>query len=124
VDQGDLSTSYGYQNLDASEYKIVPGKIYSETFADTSEVQNLDFSELLKNGYAYLKLKQLPEKSYTALPLNLVSEDFQVPQKLHPGIGANFFLEKDGKPEYAVINGFLVELKKAPEEIINAMVFP
>ena len=123
VDQGDLSTSYGYQNLDASEYKIVPGKIYSETFADTSEVQNLDFSELLKNGYAYLKLKQLPEKSYTALPLNLVSEDFQVPQKLHPGIGANFFLEKDGKPEYAVINGFLVELKKGSEEIKNALIF-
>lgn len=123
VDQGDLSTSYGYQDLDASAYTLVPAKIYPQTFADTSEVQNLDFSELLKNGYGYLKLEQLPQKSYTNLPLNLVSEDYQVSQNLHPGIGANFFLEKNGKPEYAVINGFLLDLKQGAEKIKNALIF-
>ena len=123
ADQGDLSTSYGYNTLDAAEYKLRFGKVYPETFKDTSALKHLDFSDLLKRGYTYIKLENLPKKtSFTELPIHLVPENFKAPVELEPGTPATFFLEKDGKFPYAVINGFLVKPEGDLSEIENALI--
>ena len=122
-DQGDLSTSYGYNNLDAAEYELKFGKVYPETFKDISALKNLDFSDLLKRGYAYLKLENLPQDTaFTELPIHLVPEDYKAPVELQPGTPATFFLEKNGQFPYAVINGFLVEPDSDLSEIENALI--
>ena len=122
-DQGDLSTSYGYDELDASEYKLKFGKIYPKTFKDIAALQNVDFASFLKEGYAYVRLENLPQqKPFTDLPVNLVGKNFEPPKTLEPGMPATFFLEKNGEMEYAVINGFLLKPEGDLKKVKNSLV--
>ena len=124
VDQGDLSTSYGYRQIDASEMRLVFGKIYPETVASEKELKELDPIGLLKNGYAYVKVdSSLQKDKFSNYPLNLVSEDFKVNNELHPGKDANFFLYKDEEVKYAVINGFLTEPEEAQSNVENTLIY-
>ncbi|MDX1427359.1 MAG: M14 family metallopeptidase [Salegentibacter mishustinae] len=117
-DQGDLSTYYGYEEFDASGYKFVQGKIYPEIFDNLEEFQQVNISEILKEGYSYVVLKELPKDDFTKLPINLVTEDFEIPENLQP----NFFLKKDRNLEYAVINGFFIDLSKENFDVGNALI--
>ncbi|UBZ07521.1 M14 family metallopeptidase [Salegentibacter mishustinae] len=117
-DQGDLSTYYGYEEFNASGYKFEQGKIYPETFENLERFQQENISEILKEGYSYVVLKELPEDDFTKLPINLVTEDFEIPDILQP----NFFLKKDGNLEYAVINGFFIDLSEEKFDVENALI--
>jgi hypothetical protein len=118
TDRGDLSTSYGYEEFNAEGYRIkIPG-IYEKELS-MAEVEQLDFHSLLKDGYAYVRVKDLPEdKKFTEYPLHLVSPGYE--PKKEPG--ATFFLKKNGQTEYAVINGFLIDLSKEDLDIENALI--
>ncbi|GGW78170.1 M14 family metallopeptidase [Salegentibacter mishustinae] len=117
-DQGDLSTYYGYEEFEASGYKFEQGKIYPETFENLEKFQQVNISEILKEGYSYVVLKELPKDDFTKLPINLVTEDFEIPENLQP----NFFLKKDGNLEYAVINGFFIDLSEEKFDVENALI--
>ncbi|WP_231563314.1 M14 metallopeptidase family protein [Salegentibacter sp. Hel_I_6] len=117
-DRGDLSTFYAYKELEASAYKLVEGKVYPKTFKNIARLQEKDILKILKAGYAYVALKELPQEDFIEIPINLVAEGFNKPDSLQP----NFFLEKDGKLEYAVINGFLVDLSAEKYEVKNALI--
>ena len=119
ADQGDLSTSFGYETIDASGYTLQPGKIYSKTLPDVNAVSKMDFSELLSEGIAYVKVRNLPKgQSATQFPVMIVGEKFTVPERVEVGRNATFFLEKDGVQEYAIINGFVIKLDE-PSPVIN-----
>ena len=122
ADQGDLSTSHAYEEVDASDFKLRFGQVYPQTFQDTSALTDLNFSSLLQEGYSYVRVKNLPEdRSFIEFPVNLVGENFSIPDKLEPGAPATFFLEKNGEIEYAVINGFLLkpeDFKKVENALI------
>ncbi|PKD16574.1 peptidase M14 [Salegentibacter salinarum] len=118
ADRGDLSTFYGYEEFDASGYELVQGKIYPETFEDLAEFQRQNISQILREGYAYVVLKELPEENFTELPVNIVSKDFKISENLQP----HFFLQKDENLEYAVINGFLIDLSKENFGLENALI--
>lgn len=111
VDQGDLSTYYGYETFDASGYKVVPPKVYPKT---VKVVDSEVFSESpWKNGYGFIKWELLPAPSHVKMPVNIVSKVFNLPRfVLKPGINPTFFLEKEGRLTHAVINGFLLDLSK------------
>ena len=115
VDQGDLSTYYGFETFNASGYKIVPPKVYPKT---VTTIDNNVFSEnQLKNGYGFIKWEELPATSFAKMPVNFVPEKFELPEfVLKPGVNPNFFLEKDGKLTHAVINGFLLDLNRPLDE--------
>lgn len=118
ADRGDLSTNYAYKALDAKGYKLVKGKVYTESFQDIAELEEQDIKELLINGFAYVRLKELPVQNFSDLPINIVAEDFEVSEALD----ANFFLQKEGKLKYAVINGNLIDLFGTDFEINNALI--
>ncbi|PRX42866.1 M14 family metallopeptidase [Salegentibacter salegens] len=118
ADRGDLSTFYGYEALDASGYKLVAGKLYPESFQNLAELQQENISEILRDGYAYVALNELPEEDFTEIPINIVSEEFKISESLQP----HFFLEKDGELEYAVINGFLIDLSDEKFQVENALI--
>ena len=126
ADQGDLSTNYGYETLDGTGFKIVPGKVFPEVQESMEDLEKLDFSSLLEQGYSYVKVRDIPkEKNSTTFPLHVVGENFEVPQHLEPGMNPTFFLKKEGHPGYAVVNGFIYLMKGAnPENLIeNALIF-
>lgn len=119
ADRGDLSTNYAYNSKNFTGYKLISGKVYPEISPDLAAVGKLNFKKLLEKAYAYIPVENLPEKeNFTDYPLNLVSPGY----KVSGDISHSFFLEKDGKIEYAVINGFLVKIGETPSEVENALI--
>lgn len=108
VDQGDLSTYYGYETFDATGYTIVPP---SSTERNTGSLSSSAAMALLKKGIAY-RVGLLPKRGFfTTEPVHRVTKapntsDF----RLAVGQNPTFFLKKDGKITHAVINGFLIDV--------------
>lgn len=124
TDQGDLSTYYGYNTFDAEGYRVVAANVYPSTIDNLSEVKKMDLLELLRSGFGYIRLQSLPAgMEQSPIPLNLVSETYQAPSlRLNVGINPTFFLQKDGKLGYAVINGFLIDLNDGKGDFGNALI--
>lgn len=125
IDMGDLSTYYGYESLDASDLRLSWGEVYPETLQDTAAVEQLDFWELFSKGIAYVRVEHLPaDLTWSPYPVHLVSGSFKVPKgPLDVGDNPTFFLLKDGKPEYAVVNGFLYHIPTREGRGRNSMVY-
>lgn len=125
LDQGDLSTYYGYETLDASGYTIKQAKAYPTTLNTFEEVKALNFKDVLKQGYGYVRMSTIPLKQVNSpFPFHLIGKKYTVPElNLAPGINPTFFLEKAGKIEYAIINGFLVNLQETNIDVPNSMIF-
>lgn len=125
MDQGDLSTYYGYETLNAEGYGIEEGKVYPKMLNSINNLSEIDIYQLLKDGYTYLRIEHLPEnKKYVAEPIHLIGKEFKAP-KLKINVDANptFLLTKDGEIKYAVINGFLIRLDEKGNNFKNALVY-
>ncbi len=128
VDQGDLSTSYGYDTFDATGYKIVPPKVTDQVVAGVAKLDRLiDYEGWVEGGFGYLRMTKIP-KDKTHLPsgINLITENLRLPEfQLKVGENPTFFLEKEGKLTHAVINGFILDLSQPFEDqnFGNALIF-
>ena len=125
IDQGDLSTYYGYETLDAKGYRIMPGKVYPEVVQSMQELKAVNTVMLLKAGYTYIRMEKLPEALLESpVPLNIVGKSFQLPKfTFEVGVNPTFLLEKDGMFKFAVINGFLIDLETGKGNFKNAMIY-
>ncbi|UMB61980.1 peptidase M14 [Lutibacter sp. A80] len=125
ADQGDLSTFFGYETLDAENYSIEAGKTYPKVFKAIKEIEDLDIYKLLKDGYTYVKVENLPENSrFINKPIHLVNPVFEAPKlKIKVGVNATFLLKKKGEIKYAIINGFLINLDNSKTNFRNALIY-
>ena len=118
IDQGDLSTYYGYETFEAEGYTLKEGGVYSKTLNSVDELEQLDIVELLSSGYTYIRMKRIPESLPAApFPINLIGSTYEIPPfHLEVGINPTFLMEKDGQIKFAVINGFLIDIEKARQQ--------
>lgn len=125
VEKGDLSTFYGYETLDATGYRLIEGQVYPETIKTMKDLQSMDIYELLKSGYTYVRLAQFSQNDKAvSLPINILGKDQKVPGFfVNIGNNPNFVLQKDGSVDYAVINGFLINLKTKESNFKNAIFY-
>ena len=125
IDQGDLSTYYGYETLDAQGYTLWPGKVYPYAIKSMKELAEVDINFLLRSGYTYIRMAKLPKNPEEAnLPIHLLSMDYNVPDfHLQVGINPTFILAKDNKARYAVVNGFLIDLSTGKGNFKNGMIY-
>ena len=125
IDQGDLSTYFGYETFNAKGYIARAGKTYSKTFNSLKDISADKAIELLKDGYLYVIVKHIPEtKMDFSMPIIPVLEGTKAPKNLsfYVGVKPNFFLEKNGELKYAVVNGFLIDLKSANGNFKNSVI--
>ncbi len=125
LDQGDLSTYYGYETFDASGYTIKPGKVFPETLKSVEVLGKLKIESLLKSGYTYVRLENIPKDMLASpFPVHIIGKKYEIPE-LNVEVGSNptFLLEKNGKIEYAVINGFLIDIDQGTNDFGNAMIY-
>ena len=124
VDQGDLTTYYGYETLEGKDFTIAAGKVYPKTLASLKDVEQLKVMDLLRSGFTYVRVENIPkDKNSITLPINVIGKNYKVPPfNMRVGIIPNFLLEQQGKPRYAVINGFLIDLKSGEGNFKNALI--
>lgn len=115
-DLGDLSTHLGHETFDATGYTLIEPR-YSQEAVTSGRGQQLfvlnDF-ELLRKGIGFIRMGNIPPgQKIIKSPMNAVRQDYEAPRfLLRPGINATFFLEKNGELTHAVINGYLLDLKR------------
>ena len=109
---GNLSDRYGYRELDATGLVAVPGRVHRRTRRRVRALQRLKAHRLLKKGYTTVRVKNISglDTLRKTVDLDLIPKGEEPYYGLLLGNRPNFILEKDGKPTYAVVNGFLYEL--------------
>jgi hypothetical protein len=123
TDIGDLKDWYGYTDLDGLDLIVYPGLVWQQPFTELAEISSEKASELVKQGYIFVKVLQTCIESYVDLPINVVPDNF-IP---HPGpvfeARANFLLKSStGELKYVLINGFLWKLGEPVPDNINGLV--
>lgn len=124
TDQGDLSTYYGYETLDATEYTVVPGKVHTKTMNSIADVTQLDPLSLLRKGVVYVRVNNInQEQKQLPVPLTVITKNAILPDfRINEGAAATFLLQKNGQFKYAVVNGFLINLSTGKGHFKNALV--
>jgi hypothetical protein len=111
VDKGDLSVFYGYQEVDAEGLQFKPGNFWKGTYSSLADITEEKALELLKQGYMGISVKEENKGQKHQLPLVVVSEEKAFNTGHQIGNPANFFLQKEEEIIYAIINGFVIDLK-------------
>jgi len=124
-DIGDLSQFHGFEEFDAKEMIIVPGKNYSEIIRSEDELEALDFSELLKAGFTTIKMSNHKDSDkFTLKPINIINEK----DERAPDIGleqpADILILKGEEVVQTIVNGFLVNTSQENLGVKNALVYP
>lgn len=109
ADIGDLSTFYGYEEPDMNGYQLILPKHF-----ENSDNKKIDIEELLHRGIAFVKHNSQNDKSWTNDAMNYYVNT-KPDNNLAIDSYANFFLAKKDKIEFAVINGFLIDLTQKLE---------
>jgi hypothetical protein len=117
-DIGDLQDFYGYQDLDVSGLKFIPAEKYDNILLidqlDHNLIQNLLRKGIttvhIRDGEAAGKLHQFP--------INIVSSESFLSEGL-PKLGsmANFFIGTDENIRYAIVNGYVLDLTVANQDL-------
>lgn len=125
IDKGDLSTFYGYETLDATGYRLIEGKEYPKVIQTMDDLKNMDIYGLLKQGYTYVRLAEFSQQDKDiSIPINILDKDQKVPGfYVNIGNNPNFVLQKDGRVDYAVVNGFLINLNTKETNFKNAIFY-
>jgi hypothetical protein len=73
----------------------------------------MDFGELHRQGYTHIRLQSVPKRwEVDRLPFRVIAADAKSPANtVRLGENPAFFLIKDGKREFLVVNGFLYKLE-------------
>ncbi|MFD1770905.1 M14 family zinc carboxypeptidase [Sphingobacterium suaedae] len=110
-DIGDLDESFGYDELDAEGLFFVTGKTYPQTFESIEQIPTARAFELLKEGFIAVRVQARGQERLHNLPLVVFTQQhFAATQQLALGGTTNFFLGNSQGLQYAIVNGYLINL--------------
>lgn len=111
-EMGDLQNTFGYDEIELEGYQAVPGNIRPGVIT-WQEAQKLDHMALLRDGFTDVQVSSWPESlELSKLPVLLIRPKSNPASPGNSGLinlgsSGSILLQKDGKTEYAVVNGFL-----------------
>lgn len=116
VDIGDLSTFFGFDTLDAKNYRLEFGKVYEKILSDYKQLKKINAERLLKEGFTTIiyqgDFKYIKENSLIDLMISTTKQPFRESRKLL-GHSANFILRDEiGVIRYLVVNGKVIRVEK------------
>ena len=115
-DLGDMQIFFGLETLDATGLQYKEGKVYPTPFESVKELSVEKAMELLGQGYLAIQVKKDTAKAIHGLPLVVLKSATTYSGGWTTGAAPNFFLTKDGKYKYALVNGYLIDLDRIPKE--------
>ncbi|WP_407430162.1 M14 family zinc carboxypeptidase [Arcticibacter sp.] len=112
---GDMHNNYGYHEVDASSFVSIPGKVITMKKGEWEKLSLESEAALLRQGYLYVRFsdQRSPAGPVRNRLLNLMNGISVSSRPIALYQYPNFVLAASGgKPAYAVVNGFLVDLSK------------
>ena len=109
-DLGDMQVYYGIETLDATDLEYTEGKVYEMEFENLDAISNEKAIDLLRKGYLAVKVKNASKNELHQLPILVLKGTEKYPFGWMTGATPNFFLARDGKLKYAIVNGYLIDL--------------
>ncbi len=122
VDFGDLSTFYGYKEIDLSGYEVKPGKIYPQQINSIENLHGFDFQKIYSEGCTSFFCPSNELKTgIVPYPINIQPVN-EIKKEIELNNTADYVILKNNKVHYVVINGFLYNLIADSGEIKNGAV--
>lgn len=121
AEMGDQELVFGYDEIDASGLKFTPGEVKTMTKSEWDKLSLQQELDLIKEGYLFVKWSdgKSPTGAIKNRLLNLTNNSQNSIQIVGIGQSAQFLLSRDGKPVYAVVNGYKVDLSKPAKVLGN-----
>ena len=111
ANMGDMTTYYGYEDINAEGLKAIPGNVFPYVIKDISELNESYIMSMLEMGYTTVRVKHLPlGRDFSQLPINLIASNKNQDNEIILGAKPNFVLAKDDNVHYAIVNGFIFNL--------------
>jgi hypothetical protein len=112
-DIGDLSTSFGYEELDAKGLRLTQGRIYPQVITTKRELDQLNFQNLLREGFTTVMTSfSMPPWESTKFPLQLISAGQFPETSVTVGSNPALILKNGEMIVAAVVNGGLIQVKE------------
>ncbi len=122
-DIGDLSTFYGYDEIDCSSMVVKPGSTMPDTLKNLKQLEMLKFTELYKQGYTSVRVKDIDTNYiYSESPIIVLSTERKFNNKIRVGNIADLTIWQNEKVRFVVINGFLYDLISNKNYILNGLI--
>jgi hypothetical protein len=124
-DIGDLSTFYGYEDIDLNGYSITDGAIKDTTISSLEDIKNFDFSSLYSRGFTGIStnIENISSRS-TKFPINIYLKKTYSPDNyIEMGELANYVISDNNGIKFVIINGFMYDLMNRKGSIRNALIF-
>lgn len=118
---GDQELVFGYDEIDGTGLKFTPAKIKSMSRAEWEKLSPNQELDLIKDGYLFVKWSDAksPVGAIKNRLLNLTNNNESPVQEAGIGQGAHFLLTREGKPVFAVVNGYKVDLNEPANVLSN-----
>jgi hypothetical protein len=118
---GDVELSHGYDEIEASSLTLTPGNIKLMRKSEWEALSPQQEFDLIRDGYLFVKWTDAtsPSGPLSARLLNLTNKEINPIQNASIGQQAQFLLSKDGKPVYALLNGYVLDLNKDVTDVPN-----
>lgn len=123
-DMGDLTGYYGIEEYCLDSFEALCGKEYTEVIGSYSDLDRLNFEDLLKEGITTVKVKKdLPKDDFSKYPILIKSSEISAKMDNIAVNSPAFFLLRKGKDiKFAVINGFLYNLVTSTNDVYNSCI--
>ncbi len=122
-DVGDLSTYFGYDEYDLEGMTVAPGEVLDEPVDSLKSLEDIDFNELHRRGFTYVKLSTMPDDLQSVpFPIDILKNEEKDDPKFGENRAANFIIHENGDIRFVVINGFLIDLLSGKGDVLNGVV--
>jgi len=122
-DIGDLSTYFGFDEIDCAGLTIDTALTFPEKFDSFDEIKCTDILPILEKGYSFVQVDSIETtERHSKIPINLISSKKLKKQKIGIGKNANFRLLKNGVTKLVCVNGFLFDVQSGKNYIHNGLI--
>jgi hypothetical protein len=115
-DLGDMQVYFAFETLDATGLEYTAGKVYPTAFESVEDISEQKAMELLREGFLAVKVKAGEARQLHELPILVLKTTEKFSGGWMTGSTPNFFLAKDGKLKYAIVNGYLIDLENLKKQ--------
>lgn len=120
---GDLSTFFGYDELDCKGMKLEQANIYPDKFENLDKLNEIDLTKIIQGGYSFVIIDSIEtEEKFTSLPINILQSGSDYKNNFGLNKPANFILKQDDDIAFVCVNGFLFDLRSQKNYIKNGRI--